>query len=123
MPTTRKKKTTTSRKTTAKPKAKVCKNCGRKMTAAKKNTGRKPAARKPVARKKTTTKKPASRKSAASKTGEKLRSVPARAARFVVVDGKRQFQTSSKTVRAARKKIADLQEKNPRKKFRIYDIK
>lgn len=121
MATTARKKTTrkkTVRKNTA-TKGKVCRNCGRKMPAAKK-----PAARKP-ATKKTATRKPAAKKTASKAKGkqETLKSVPPRAARYVVTDGKKQFQTSSRTVAAAKKKVADLQEKNPRKKFTIYDIK
>jgi len=93
---------------------------GLKATSAKKKT----TARKSTA-KKTTARKPAARKTTAKRKGSSVTvsKVPARAQRFVIVDGRMAYQSSSKLLTSARKKVGELEKKFPRKTFRIVDTK
>ena len=87
----------------------------KKATAKRKTT----AKRKPAAKKRKTTK----RKTTSSKrrTGKIVRvhGLPSRPQKYVIVDGRMRYETSSRLLSTARKRQKDLEEKFPRKKFRI----
>jgi hypothetical protein len=103
-------------------KKKVCKNCGRIMPATKSNRGVKARA---TARSYTRKKKTNSTRTGTKKTRETaktvFKNVPPRAARYVILDGKKQYYGSSRSVEAASRSIVSLEKKHPRRHFRIYD--
>jgi hypothetical protein len=77
-------------------------------------------ARKPVARKRTATRRTTTRRTGSKVT---VRGVPASSQRYVIVDGSMTFQTSSRLLSGARKHVAALAKKHPKKVFRIVDTK
>ena len=92
---------------------------------------KKAAKKKAAPKRKTAARKPAARKTAAKRSTPKRRKgsnvtvkgCPARCQRYVVVDGSMRFQSSHKLLTTARKKVASLEAKSPRKIFRIVDTK
>jgi len=107
---------------------------GQKKAAKKPAKKKTVAKRKPAAKKKTTAKKktPAAKKHIGRKgssTKRRLGSTvtisgcPARCQRYVIVDGRMRFQSSSRLLTGARKKVEALVKKHPRKVFRIVDTK
>jgi len=98
----------------AKKKAAPKRKTYKKRAPKRKYTGRKPL-RKTAAKRSTPTRRKGS--------PVKIYKCPAQCQRYVVVDGRMQYQSSHKLLTSARKKQAALEAKNPRKVFRIVDTK
>lgn len=96
------------------PKMKVASKRKSKSAPKKKVTGRTPL-RKTAAKRST----PKRRKG----SPVKIYGCPAQCQRYVLVDGRMQYQSSHKLLTAARKKQAAFEAKFPRKVFRIVDTK
>jgi hypothetical protein len=103
-------------KKTAKPAAKKKTTAKRKVTPKRKTT----AKRKPAAKRKAA---PKQRKSSL-RSGQKVTvsGLPARPQKYVVIDGRKRYQSSHRLLTTARKKQAALTAANPRKVFTIVQL-